>query len=281
MTLPMDDATQPWFERPLRTRGYECDATRAVPLPVYLEYFEHLRWEGLLEPRFRMVDAIRAGYFFVVHEQRVEVVRRVGLGVDLLLQGWFERPGHVLVRCGHQVVRARDGALVARATVTGAYLGPDRKPARVPPELREIAQAGMRRPPAEVVPGAPGGGPSWFDPPEVLHPPSDLTLVPSHDAPPPEAFEHRLTVLPSHKDIFDHVNAATYVRFCEDTLALGGFCPGARSVRCGVKYPREARQGDPLVVRAWPVPGTERMFDCSICRAGEPDALCRARFELE
>jgi acyl-CoA thioester hydrolase len=104
---------------------------------VYLNYFEHARFEALKE----------AGFTWSVLEEREWAIFVVRLEIDylaetkrddeLLIRTWadsFRRTSMVLVQ---EMVRAdaRD-EVVARARVTAVWIGPGRRPIRVPDEVR-------------------------------------------------------------------------------------------------------------------------------------------------
>jgi acyl-CoA thioesterase FadM len=68
----------------------------------------------------------------------VDYLAEVRRGDELLVRTWadsFKRTSMVLAQ---EMVRANDrDVVVARARVTAVWIGPDRKPMRVPPDVRE------------------------------------------------------------------------------------------------------------------------------------------------
>jgi YbgC/YbaW family acyl-CoA thioester hydrolase len=135
MTTP--PAGTPVAETTIGVRTSELDSFGHVNHAVYLNYFEHARFEALKE----------AGFTWSVLEEREWAIFVVRLEIDylaetkrddeLLIRTWadsFRRTSMVLVQ---EMVRAdaRDEA-VARARVTAVWIGPGRRPIRVPDEVR-------------------------------------------------------------------------------------------------------------------------------------------------
>ena len=281
------------YAHTFRTRGYDTDRTATVPIPKFLSYLEHARWEWLLDPRAGFVDLIHDGHFFVVLRQKLELIRRVGMSHDLTCAGHILRIGRSTVDVEHRVTRDSDGARVARAIVVGAWLGPNRRLARIPNDLREMLQEAEQ--PAPWVPEtfAAGERPhgsvqmgeiSRLTPPEHVNPALGLDITHPTDAAPEGAWCHSVVVRPSQIDIFDHVNAATYLRYMDDARILGarrGRLPERAdhpSVRVAIAYDREALVDDVLDVRVWPLEG-DSAYACVVQR-GDERPLCRARVDV-
>ena len=115
----LDPILQRPFELPLVTRGYECDNTRTIPIPVLFSYLEQCRWDWIAHPAFGLVELIHAGHFFVVHEQTLALRRRVGMGVAVRVRGVLERAARCVVQVRQDVVRESDGA-AGRGSCGGA-----------------------------------------------------------------------------------------------------------------------------------------------------------------
>jgi len=273
MTMPGE---HPLRERHLVTRGTEIDATATVPLPIFVRYFEHLRWLDIQDPRLGLVDLLHESHFFVVRMQVVELRRRVGQGVPLRLATRFLQVGRSTATVRHTAHRETDGALVAHARVMGAWLGPSRRLARLPEAFRAFAQAdlealargvdddGHAPHVARVVVPEGGSARSFLAPPEHVF--SRLGL---DDEPPlivdrqvtERRFDHahHLVVPPRDLDVFSHVNAATFLGYCDDARhaarARGVYRDDVRGdgwvVRAGLFYHREATAGDALEVGLW------------------------------
>ncbi len=287
------------FELALRTRGYEADFTGTIPMPAFFRYFEYTRWELMREPRLGLLDAVHAGHFFVVRQQNVELLRHLGQGVPLIVRTWFDEVGRISATVHHEALRADDGALVAQARVTGVWIGPNRKMTKLPAKMRALAKAQIaaladgptrRGVAADVATSAAVGGQrtSFFEPLEVVHPELGLDVTPPPPTTPTEASFHLDLIVPHRDlDIFSHVNAATWLSYCDEArhaAARAGVLPAAAAaggfnVRATVKYFREAVAGDPLRVHLWPVADTPRALGFAIARGPEGEISCTARVD--
>lgn len=122
---------------PIDVRTGELDSFGHVNHAVYLHYFEHARFHALKDAGFSWsVLAERQWAIFVVRIE-VDYVAEAHREDRLEVHSWadsFRRTSMVL----HQELRRRDEPhdLVARARVTAVWIGPDRKPIRVPDEVR-------------------------------------------------------------------------------------------------------------------------------------------------
>jgi len=128
----------PVAETRIAVRTSELDSFGHVNHAVYLTYFEHARFEAMREAGFdwSVLDA-RSWAIFVVRIE-VDYVAEVGREEHLLIRTHadsFRRTSMVLVQ---EMIRDDDsGTVVARARVTAVWIGPDRKPMRVPPDVRD------------------------------------------------------------------------------------------------------------------------------------------------
>lgn len=123
---------------PLAVRTSELDSFGHVNHAVYLTYFEHARFQALKEAGFDwdVLDA-RSWAIFVVRIE-VDYLAEAKREDELLIHTWadsFRRTSMILAQ---EIVRADgSGTVVARAKVTAVWIGPNRKPIRVPEEVRE------------------------------------------------------------------------------------------------------------------------------------------------
>ncbi|MCB9506189.1 MAG: hypothetical protein H6700_11875 [Myxococcales bacterium] len=260
------------------TRGYEADASRRVPLPTLFQYLEHLRWCCIIDPRSGLGDAVDHGHFFVVHRQSMTVARAVGQDTPLRIYLWTERVGRSAIDIGHEIRRTTDGAVVATAQVTGLWLGPNRRLCRIPDRLREFAES-VRPPPPPAAESALEDHSSRFEssyirPPEIRYPASAAALPEFAEAVPDRAFRATTVIRPSDLDIFAHVNAATYLRLCDDTriAAAGHFGIDTRrpAIRAAIRYDRETTEGEPLDVFVWMLDATHVAYSLRV--DGDPRA---------
>lgn len=262
------EAERGLFEERIVTRGTEIDRTATVSMASFLRYFEHTRWCVMQREVLGLCPLIDEGHFFVVRSQVIELRRRIGQGIPLVLTTRFLEVGRSTATVVHEALRERDGALVARAKVTGVWLSPTRRPARIPDTLRRVSRAAalideLHGPDEAVLEAHEGGGgreTSFIDPPERVFSPLSVMTEPPIEPPSPPVATHVLTVPARDLDVFSHVNAATFLHYADDArLALAeglGIEPGlARGfvARVGLFYQREACEGDELHLELLPL----------------------------
>lgn len=258
------------YTEPLRTRGTECAPDRWITLPAVISMFEHLRWEWLRVPEIGLVDQIHEGHGFFVTEQRIALSRRFGSGVDAEVSGVLRKIGRVQAIADQALVR-RDGVRLAHCRIEGVWTGPGGRLARIPRKAREFVVDDPiegKRGQSEA-----GSARSLFDPPSPLRP-EGLDLPMQTDIP---AGCHRreLTVRATDCDIFQHVNAANYVRYIADSLASQGASPSLHRAR--LKYTGQARAQDRVEVRTWP--SSASVWGAAVVRRDE--VLFQATVETE
>ena len=252
---------------PIVVRGYECGLDRTVSLPVITSYFEHARWGWVLRPDFGLVDGLNTGHFFVVQRQVVGIVHTAGIDTRAEARAALRQCGRVHCEVDQDLVRA-DGVLLARGRVTGVWVGPNGRPARIPDATRTAV---TDAPLAATAPtdDAPTDDARSADPRSYLAPPRatyDDPLVPvDWPTAPADPVVRAFTVRRSDCDMFQHVNGANYLRWFEDALDA--------SVRwADLGYAGETRAGDPVEVWRWPLPDGAHALQ--VRRAGE--VRCRA-----
>lgn len=251
----------PRVHRSLVTRGYELDAASTIPPWVVLRYLEHMRWESLEEPETGLAVLFTDGFRMVVRAQQLEIVEAIGLHAELNISLWLSRIGGASMDMRHDVVRAQDGRVVARALVTVVYLNPSWRPERIPDAVRHLVQPGEHAP---------------------------LLLAPTLEIP-EVTWSRKLTVMPSDADLFGHVNHANYMAYFDDTRRFAASAPaygassalGERPVaRAALDYRKEALPGDVLTVLTWCETDCEGAFGFALRRDSDGEVLCRARIEV-
>jgi YbgC/YbaW family acyl-CoA thioester hydrolase len=135
MTVPTPPF--PVSETEIAVRMPELDSFGHVNHAVFLNYLEHARFEALKEAGFSWeVLAERQWSIFVVRIE-VDYVSEATREDRLLIRTWadsFRRTSMVLAQ---EIVRAEaPDTVVARSRVTAVWIGPNRKPMRVPPDVR-------------------------------------------------------------------------------------------------------------------------------------------------
>jgi len=125
-------------ETTIGVRTSELDSFGHVNHAVYLNYFEHARFEALREAGFGWSRLAERGWAIFVVRIEVDYLSESRREDQLRIRTWadsFRRTSMVLAQ---EMLRDDGtGTVVARARVTAVWIGPDRKPMRVPPDVRE------------------------------------------------------------------------------------------------------------------------------------------------
>lgn len=127
----------PVSEITIGVRTSELDSFGHVNHAVYLNYFEHARFEALADAGFAWgILAERDWAIFVVRIE-VDYLAEARRDDQLLVRTWADSFRRTSMLLAQEMVRADDpDSVVARARVTAVWIGPDRKPMRVPEEVR-------------------------------------------------------------------------------------------------------------------------------------------------
>ena len=137
MTAPEPPAGHPVSETRIGVRTSELDSFGHVNHAVYLNYFEHARFEALERAGFPWDVLGERGWAIFVVRIEVDYLAEAGRRDQLLVRTWadsFRRTSMVLAQ---EMLRDDDSREpVARARVTAVWIGPDRRPMRVPEEVR-------------------------------------------------------------------------------------------------------------------------------------------------
>ena len=125
------------FETTVDVRSYELDSFGHVNHAVYLNYFEHARFQALAEGGFPYAELEARGWGVYVVRVEVDYLKEARMDQRLRVRTWVD---------GHKrssLVLAQDLAplddvstTLARARVTAVWVGPDRRPLRHPQEVR-------------------------------------------------------------------------------------------------------------------------------------------------
>jgi YbgC/YbaW family acyl-CoA thioester hydrolase len=126
------------FETSVTVRSPELDSFGHVNHAVFLHYLEHGRFEALERAGFGWSTLKSEGRSIFVVRIVVEYLAEATHGDELLVRTWadsFRRTSMVLAQ---EIVRVDDPAvIVTQSEVTAVWVGPDRRPTRVPNALRE------------------------------------------------------------------------------------------------------------------------------------------------
>ena len=121
----------------VEARSYELDAYDHVNHAVFLNYLEHARVEALRHGGFPYEEVVERGWGVYVARIEVDYLSEARLGDELLVHTWVERYRRTSMTLAQVILRAEDPAVVVvDARVTAVWVGPDRKPMRLPGEVR-------------------------------------------------------------------------------------------------------------------------------------------------
>lgn len=129
-------------DRPVSTsvvevRSYELDSFGHANHAVYLNWLEYGRFEALRRAGFPYEDIIARGWGIYVVRIEVDYLREARLGERLLVRTWADGYRRSSMLLAQQIALESDPAVeIARARVTAVWVGPDRRPLRVPEEIR-------------------------------------------------------------------------------------------------------------------------------------------------
>ena len=132
----------PPSDRPVSTsvvevRSYELDSFGHANHAVFLNWLEHGRFGALEKVGFPYRNIIARGWGIYVVRIEVDYLREARLGERLLVRTWADGYRRTSMVLAQQIVAEHEPALeVARARVTAVWVGPDRRPLRVPEEIR-------------------------------------------------------------------------------------------------------------------------------------------------
>ena len=139
------------FESRFRVRSYELDSFGHLNHAVYLNYFEQARFDALTAGGFGLEKLAERGW--AVHVVRVEVDfrREALLGQEMLVRTRVSEARSSSMTLEQVAVdptqkdrvvgegralAARPDAVFAEAKIVVVWIGPDRAPIRIPPEVR-------------------------------------------------------------------------------------------------------------------------------------------------
>jgi YbgC/YbaW family acyl-CoA thioester hydrolase len=129
----------PVTETPITVRSGEIDSFGHVNHAVFLHYFEHARFEALEAAGFSWAHLRENDWQIYVVRIEVDYLAQARRGDALRVRTWLEGFRRTTMVLGQEIVREGEGAeetVVARARVTAVWIGPDRRPMRVPDLVR-------------------------------------------------------------------------------------------------------------------------------------------------
>jgi len=117
-------------------RGYELDSYGHVNNSVYLNYFEHARWE-----MFREMDLTRvihsSNVIIVVTDVHIRYMREAKLYDEIEIQTSVVREEPYLI-FKQKLLNRRTGLALARGETKTIFIDDNRKPVDIPKEFKAI-----------------------------------------------------------------------------------------------------------------------------------------------
>lgn len=129
----------PVSETEISVRSSELDSFGHVNHAVFLNYFEHARFEALEDAGFTWSLLEERGWGIYVVRIEVDYLAEARRGDRLVVRTHadsFRRTSMLLAQTMERVEKAGGRTPVAQARVTAVWVGPDRKPMRVPDDVR-------------------------------------------------------------------------------------------------------------------------------------------------
>lgn len=124
-------------ETTIDVRASELDSFGHVNHAVFLNYLEHGRFRAFEEAGFDWDTLYDRGWAIFVVRVEVDYMAEARRGDRLVVRTWADSFRRTSMRLGQEIAHSGDhGERVSRALVTAVWMGPDRKPMRVPDEVR-------------------------------------------------------------------------------------------------------------------------------------------------
>jgi acyl-CoA thioester hydrolase len=120
----------------IQVRSYELDSFGHANHAVFLNWFEYGRFDALRQGGFPYQSLRARGWGVYVVRIEVDYLKEARLDDRLRIRTWAESRKRSSLLLAQEMIRDDEpSGLVARARVTAVWVGPDRRPMRVPPEV--------------------------------------------------------------------------------------------------------------------------------------------------
>ena len=118
-------------------RSYELDSFGHANHAVFLNYLEYARFEALRQGGFPYEEMVGRGWGVYVVRIEVDYLKEARLSERLRIRTWADSSKRSSMVIAQEISQADDpSSVLARARVTAVWVGSDRKPMRVPDEVR-------------------------------------------------------------------------------------------------------------------------------------------------
>jgi YbgC/YbaW family acyl-CoA thioester hydrolase len=114
----------------ISVRGYELDSYGHVNNAVYLQYYEHARWEMMKDLGY--LDQLEAsGLSVVVVESMVRYMRELCMFDELVVESTFEERSPYLIFY-QKIIDRKNDLPVSRAKMKTVFIGKEKIPIGIP-----------------------------------------------------------------------------------------------------------------------------------------------------
>lgn len=124
-----------------QVRSYELDSFGHLNHAAFLNYFEQARFDALEACGWPIARILENDWGIYVVRMQVEYKAEAQWGDQLTVETWVSEVRGSSMTLAQEAIR-QDDVLSASASVVGVWIGANRKPMRMPLELRE-ALAGL------------------------------------------------------------------------------------------------------------------------------------------
>jgi YbgC/YbaW family acyl-CoA thioester hydrolase len=125
------------FESRFKVRSYELDGFAHMNHAVFLNWFEQARFDVFEAGGFPAPQIQARGWGVYVVKLEVEYLKEAKLGDELVVRSWVEDVARSAMTF-HQVASPAEqpDTISAEARVRAVWIGTDRRPTRIPAEVR-------------------------------------------------------------------------------------------------------------------------------------------------
>lgn len=123
-----------------QVRSYELDSFGHLNHAAFLNYFEQARFDALEACAWPIARILENDWGIYVVRMEVEYTAEARWGDELTVDTWVSQVRGSSMTLAQEAIR-QDGILAAAARVVGVWVGSNRKPMRMPRELRAALAA--------------------------------------------------------------------------------------------------------------------------------------------
>jgi len=126
------------FETRIRVRGYELDGFGHVNHAVYFNYFEVARYDAMLAGGLPLEELTARGWGVHLVHAEADFKREAFLGQEIMVTTKVVAARSSSMTIEHVAMDPdRPETVFAKGRVEAVWIGPDKRPMRIPPEVRK------------------------------------------------------------------------------------------------------------------------------------------------